>query len=198
MAVLRRVLPFKVLVILLSWTFLAVTDVLGADGGINHDTRGIGLNPAAGNLGNPNVFKNGDTGLSPHRARVNDEQNVDRGDSNTPPKKLFPIQYGKRDNPAVGYSPNRDSAQGGLPRSFNVGKGRLSGTDVHQGQGQQGVPSQDVAGRGSHRRANAVKIADHPACVADVKALCSSSSMANNFAVLDCLQYDVRVSCQTN
>ena len=39
-----------------------------------------------------------------------------------------------------------------------------------------------------------LKIADHPACLADVKALCSAKHSINNFAVLECLQSDEEVS----
>ena len=38
-----------------------------------------------------------------------------------------------------------------------------------------------------------LKIADHPACLADVKALCSPKHTLNNFAVLECLQSDEEV-----
>ena len=42
-------------------------------------------------------------------------------------------------------------------------------------------------------RRSPVKISEHPDCAQDVKTLCSGSSHNNNFAVLDCLQNDVKV-----
>jgi len=45
-----------------------------------------------------------------------------------------------------------------------------------------------------HTRHTPLKIADHPACIADVKALCSPNLATNNFAVLECLQNDEKVN----
>ena len=45
-----------------------------------------------------------------------------------------------------------------------------------------------------HTRHTPLKIADHPACSADVKALCSPNLATNNFAVLECLQNDEKVN----
>ena len=39
-----------------------------------------------------------------------------------------------------------------------------------------------------------MKIAEHPACSADVKQLCSPNLATNNFAVLECLQNDEKVN----
>jgi len=41
-------------------------------------------------------------------------------------------------------------------------------------------------------RPPAMKLADSPACAADVKQYCSHSTSTNNFAILDCLQNDVK------
>lgn len=86
-----------------------------------------------------------------------------RNDLN-PPQNTF-----NRINPAMANSENRDP--------HNLGQGRAP------------VPVQ----RGLPKKSPPVKISDHPACAADVKSLCSASSLTNNFAVLDCLQNDVKV-----
>ena len=57
-----------------------------------------------------------------------------------------------------------------------------------QGQGQY---HQNVGA--APKRSSPIKISEHPDCAADVKNLCSASSLNNNFAVLDCLQNDVKV-----
>ena len=77
-------------------------------------------------------------------------------------------QYGQiRQNSAVPPNPNRPYNQ--LPQ-----------------QGQQNLAA-------PKRTGHPIKISEHPDCASDVRTLCSSSSLNNNFAVLDCLQNDVKV-----
>lgn len=53
-----------------------------------------------------------------------------------------------------------------------------------QANSQQGFPQYQ-------KKSTTIKIAEHPACAKDVKTYCVSST--NNFAVLDCLQNDLKV-----
>lgn len=80
--------------------------------------------------------------------------------------------YGKRSDDQLGH--RQPLAQGnlGAPKSYGV-----------RGQGL-----------GLGRKLPQIKIAEHPACSEDARQLCSSSSLSNNFAVLDCLQSDFKVS----
>ena len=64
-------------------------------------------------------------------------------------------------------------------------------------QAMQGQNIQQPQGMGQpldnrQPRARNVKIAENPECAADVRSLCSETvaTNSNNFAVLDCLQYD--------
>ena len=62
----------------------------------------------------------------------------------------------------------------------------------------QNRPYQNQLAQGQHvgappKRSSPIKISELPDCSADVKHLCSASSLNNNFAVLDCLQNDVKV-----
>lgn len=78
-------------------------------------------------------------------------------------------------NPNVEGSENRNPLPGGGQTPYNP---------------PQAPPAQP-------RRPVAVKLSEHPACASDVKNLCSASltgSLSNNFAVLDCLQSDLKVS----
>ncbi len=77
------------------------------------------------------------------------------------------------------------------------GMNRAGFQQVNQGQGQAQqfrAPGQaQTPAAPSQRRSTPIKISESPECASDVKTLCSKSSLNNNFAVLDCLQNDVKV-----
>ena len=91
------------------------------------------------------------------------------------PKAKLPEVYNRvnpdnRINPNVKMGMNRGPAVG-MGESSNFGKKRLS----------------------SPAKAPAMKLADSKECAADIKQYCSHSTSTNNFAILDCLQNDVKV-----
>jgi hypothetical protein len=69
---------------------------------------------------------------------------------------------------------------------FVIVKSQAAGSDSNQGNRQQ------------PQKLSIVKIAEHPACAADVKRLCGEKFSGNNFAVLGCLQYDRKVKMRVD
>lgn len=70
---------------------------------------------------------------------------------------------------------------------FVIVKSQAGGNDPNLGSNPQ--PPQKLS---------IVKIAEHPACAADVKRLCGEKFIGNNFAVLGCLQYDRKVKMRVD
>ena len=56
---------------------------------------------------------------------------------------------------------------------------------------QLGDKVREIGGRRS--KGSAFKLAAHPDCAADVDRLCGKITGQNNFAVIDCLQSDIKV-----
>ncbi len=102
-----------------------------------------------------------------------------------------------------------EAANHGIPLQGAAGQGQFQQPQGFQEQQPQGnaafqqpnlqKPPQaqapnPVPGRQFSKVGAPIKIAEHPDCKDDVKAMCSESSTANNFAVIDCLQNDIKVS----
>ena len=120
----------------------------------------------------------------------NDDRFIDKarqqgmGQQNPPVQQQYQQQHQQQpqqqQNQYVQYKQNPNVPQG-ANRPYNQ--------DFQpQGQGQY---HQNVGA--APKRSSPIKISEHPDCAADVKNLCSASSLNNNFAVLDCLQNDVKV-----
>ena len=119
----------------------------------------------------------------------NDDRFVDRArqqgmgqnlQQNQPGQQQYQQPQQHQQNQYVQYKQNPNVPQG-VNRPYNK-----EFQPQGQGQYQQNVGT-------APKRNTPIKISEHPDCAADVKNLCSASSLNNNFAVLDCLQNDVKV-----
>ena len=158
--------------------------------------------PGHNGFGQPALNNNQGFG---NRGVVGSEKGIDAARGALPPMGGgggVPSEMGrKKINPNVdprvenrGSMPAKNAFGGG----FQPGRGSLGGVPNAPGSQNVGGNRPPFAGQVGQqplvrKRPTPVKIAEHPDCKLDVQNLCSSSSHANNFAVLDCLQNDVKV-----
>ncbi len=125
------------------------------------------------------------------------EQRIDRaqgqgGQPGLPPQQAQAANLqGFQQNQPDAQQRNQYQQKYSLNNPINNVKKAFQG--MNQGGLQQGNQFRAPLQPAAPKRSPPIKISESPACAADVKTLCSKSSLNNNFAVLDCLQNDVKV-----
>lgn len=172
MATYRRVASFNILVIVIIYMFCCVSSQgLGA---INPVGNAVGKKLGFGRVGNAVPLQNEEDRIDRARQPENVQafqQRTGQQQYQQQQQQANQGQYGQqqfRQNPNVNPNDNRP---------YN----------------NQQADRSNVAAPMAPKRSTPIKISEQPDCATDVKTLCSASSLNNNFAVLDCLQNDVKV-----
>ncbi len=129
---------------------------------------------------------------------VADERATNRMDDRFQNKDMrnLDIRYQQAQQDFVRDS-DRNVNVGGIPQNMNIkNPAQDRGMQPPPPQPQPlnpNVPDNYERDNPPPPRPKPIRISEHPDCAEDVKALCSSTTVNNNFAVLDCLQNDVKV-----
>jgi hypothetical protein len=103
------------------------------------------------------------------------------------PKAFYRNNPNVDDNAENRHNPGNNAPDGGVADGDN--KPFRPAGDSLRGHGQPNHPIP----KGLPKRPAAVKLAESVPCKGDIKMYCSASSQSNNFAILDCLQNDLKV-----